>query len=122
MGFSVELTANEEDVVFVGREGTFDLPLEAHLQPFLVARHQFRLSRQRAVQAGDHRFGDVDRALPGVAVGVQALQQPGHVDDPVVVHVGALEEVHRRDPAVAQGVAQVHAAHGEIDALAGDVP
>ena len=58
------------------------------------------------IQAGDHFIGDIDRALRRVAVAIQALQQPGHVDDPVVVHVGAREEVHRRDAAVGQGVAQ----------------
>jgi len=38
MGLSIQYPADEQDVVFVRREGAVDLPLEAYLQPFLVAR------------------------------------------------------------------------------------
>ena len=56
------------------------------------------------------------------AVRIQALQQPGHVEHPVICQFHYAEQVRRRDAAVAEGVAQVQAAHGKRDPLAGEVP
>ena len=52
---------------------------------------------------GFRAYGD---SVLGVGVDVQALQEPGHVDDLGVIRVAAVKDVQRRYLLVGQGLAQ----------------